>query len=121
LAAEKGGMETSSNRWYDDDDSDFYSSDDSSDENFCDEENVCNTMLLSGPVGCGKTSAVYACAEELGFKVTLLSQTKLKYRYSTICIHVLVLTVISRRVAYNWDQLKYATPISYFSKELFCS
>jgi DNA polymerase III delta prime subunit len=69
LVAKKGGKETSSKWWYDDDDSDFCSSDDSSDENFCEDEIVCNTMLVSGRVGCGKTSAVYACAEELGFKV----------------------------------------------------
>ena len=66
--AEKTRKETSG-QWYDDDDSDdFYSSDDSS-EDYCDEENICNTMLLSGPTGCGKTAAAYACAEELGFKV----------------------------------------------------
>ncbi|XP_028395212.1 ATPase family AAA domain-containing protein 5-like [Dendronephthya gigantea] len=69
LAAKKGKKETSS--WWqdDDDDSDFYSSDDNEDENFDDEDILCNTMLLSGPVGSGKTSSIYACAEELGFKV----------------------------------------------------
>ncbi|KAI0829645.1 hypothetical protein BC628DRAFT_1416689 [Trametes gibbosa] len=30
---------------------------------------VYNTILLSGPHGCGKTAAVYACAEELGWDV----------------------------------------------------
>ncbi|KAH8105813.1 P-loop containing nucleoside triphosphate hydrolase protein, partial [Cristinia sonorae] len=28
-----------------------------------------NTILLAGPPGCGKTAAVYACAEELGWEV----------------------------------------------------
>ena len=28
-----------------------------------------NCILLSGPTGCGKTAAVYACAAELGFEV----------------------------------------------------
>jgi hypothetical protein len=28
-----------------------------------------NTLLLAGPPGCGKTAAVYACAEELGWNV----------------------------------------------------
>ncbi|KAI0269145.1 hypothetical protein BC834DRAFT_864959 [Gloeopeniophorella convolvens] len=28
-----------------------------------------NTVLLAGPPGCGKTAAVYACAEELGWNV----------------------------------------------------
>lgn len=30
---------------------------------------LCNTMLLTGPPGVGKTASVYACAQELGFKV----------------------------------------------------
>lgn len=30
---------------------------------------LCNTMLITGPPGVGKTAAVYACAQELGFKV----------------------------------------------------
>ncbi|KAI0645412.1 hypothetical protein C8Q79DRAFT_691863 [Trametes meyenii] len=30
---------------------------------------VYNTILLTGPHGCGKTAAVYACAEELGWDV----------------------------------------------------
>ncbi|XP_008112592.2 ATPase family AAA domain-containing protein 5 [Anolis carolinensis] len=34
-----------------------------------DEAVLCNTMLLIGPPGIGKTAAVYACAQELGFKI----------------------------------------------------
>ncbi|KAH0629239.1 hypothetical protein JD844_011171 [Phrynosoma platyrhinos] len=34
-----------------------------------DETMLCNTMLLIGPPGIGKTAAVYACAQELGFKI----------------------------------------------------
>ncbi|NXS20126.1 ATAD5 protein, partial [Mystacornis crossleyi] len=30
---------------------------------------LCNTVLITGPPGVGKTAAVYACAQELGFKV----------------------------------------------------
>lgn len=30
---------------------------------------MCNTMLVLGPKGAGKTAAVYACAKELGYKV----------------------------------------------------
>ncbi|XP_019398344.1 PREDICTED: ATPase family AAA domain-containing protein 5 [Crocodylus porosus] len=30
---------------------------------------LCNTMLITGPPGVGKTAAVYACAQELGFKI----------------------------------------------------
>lgn len=33
------------------------------------EQELCNTMLMIGPSGVGKTAAVYACAQELGFKV----------------------------------------------------
>ncbi|XP_069809896.1 ATPase family AAA domain-containing protein 5 [Dendropsophus ebraccatus] len=42
---------------------DFHNSEDS------DEDSLCNTVLISGPPGVGKTAAVYACAQELGFKV----------------------------------------------------
>ncbi|XP_076026402.1 ATPase family AAA domain-containing protein 5b [Genypterus blacodes] len=33
------------------------------------EETPCSAVLLTGPPGVGKTAAVYACAQELGFKV----------------------------------------------------
>ncbi|KAB5530995.1 hypothetical protein PHYPO_G00135780 [Pangasianodon hypophthalmus] len=33
------------------------------------EDVLCNTLLITGPTGVGKTAAVYACAQELGFKV----------------------------------------------------
>ncbi|XP_074045079.1 ATPase family AAA domain-containing protein 5 isoform X2 [Macrotis lagotis] len=38
---------------------------------FDDEEgnSLCNTVLITGPPGVGKTAAVYACAQELGFKI----------------------------------------------------
>ncbi|XP_045072394.1 ATPase family AAA domain-containing protein 5 isoform X2 [Coregonus clupeaformis] len=32
------------------------------------EEDLCSTMLITGPPGVGKTASVYACAQELGFK-----------------------------------------------------
>ncbi|XP_044044944.1 ATPase family AAA domain-containing protein 5b isoform X2 [Siniperca chuatsi] len=33
------------------------------------EEPLCNAMLITGPPGVGKTASVYACSQELGFKV----------------------------------------------------
>ncbi|XP_028615137.1 ATPase family AAA domain-containing protein 5 [Grammomys surdaster] len=33
------------------------------------EHRLCNTVLITGPTGVGKTAAVYACAQELGFKI----------------------------------------------------
>lgn len=35
------------------------------------EKELCNTVLIIGPSGVGKTAAVYACAQELGFKVSV--------------------------------------------------
>lgn len=32
-------------------------------------DTVANTLLIAGPPGCGKTAAIYACAEELGWDV----------------------------------------------------
>ncbi|XP_060071807.1 ATPase family AAA domain-containing protein 5-like [Ylistrum balloti] len=57
----------SSNRddWWDDD-SDFALDSDDSDE---EEDRLCNTSLLCGPSGIGKTAVVYGLAHELGFKV----------------------------------------------------
>ncbi|XP_023126606.2 ATPase family AAA domain-containing protein 5 [Amphiprion ocellaris] len=42
---------------------------DCGEEDSQDLEDMCNTMLITGPTGVGKTAAVYACAQELGFKV----------------------------------------------------
>ncbi|KAM6957192.1 ATPase family AAA domain-containing protein 5 [Aplochiton taeniatus] len=33
------------------------------------EDTACNALLITGPTGVGKTAAIYACAQELGFKV----------------------------------------------------
>ena len=33
------------------------------------EPELCTALLITGPHGIGKTAAVYACAQELGFKV----------------------------------------------------
>ncbi|XP_077316800.1 ATPase family AAA domain-containing protein 5 isoform X2 [Lithobates pipiens] len=50
------------------DKNDTWDQDDFNDED-SDEDSLCNTMLITGPPGVGKTAAVYACAQELGFKV----------------------------------------------------
>ncbi|XP_015280171.1 PREDICTED: ATPase family AAA domain-containing protein 5 [Gekko japonicus] len=48
----------------------FDSMDFKDDKSYSDEETeLCNTVLLIGPPGIGKTAAVYACAQELGFKI----------------------------------------------------
>ncbi|XP_046854959.1 uncharacterized protein LOC124447992 [Xenia sp. Carnegie-2017] len=72
LTKKKSKTTRSSIDWSDSD-SDFYSSNDQNDA--FDTKQICNSMLLSGPFGCGKTSSVYACAEELGFKVIEVNAT----------------------------------------------
>ncbi|XP_056315828.1 ATPase family AAA domain-containing protein 5b [Danio aesculapii] len=39
---------------------------------------LCNTVLITGPSGVGKTAAVYACAQELGFKVFEVNSSVLR-------------------------------------------
>lgn len=52
---------------------------DCGEENFQDgEDMLCNTLLITGPTGVGKTAAVYACAQELGFKVQTLTDSYVK-------------------------------------------
>ncbi|XP_041095727.1 ATPase family AAA domain-containing protein 5-like isoform X2 [Polyodon spathula] len=59
---EKKQEKEKSEAWDDDD----FKNDQSEDEM---EDLLCNTVLITGPPGVGKTAAVYACAQELGFKV----------------------------------------------------
>ncbi|XP_004342580.1 hypothetical protein CAOG_07979 [Capsaspora owczarzaki ATCC 30864] len=33
------------------------------------QQDICNTLVISGPTGTGKTSCVYACAQELHYKI----------------------------------------------------
>ncbi|XDV35955.1 hypothetical protein PO909_005816 [Leuciscus waleckii] len=42
------------------------------------EKELCNTVLMIGPSGVGKTAAVYACAQELGFKVFEVNSSVLR-------------------------------------------
>lgn len=39
------------------------------------EGELCNTLLIHGPTGAGKSAAVFACAEQLGFKVRAHTHT----------------------------------------------
>jgi len=55
------------------DDSDF-DSDDSEEEDL----SLCNTTLITGPYGVGKTSAVYALAQEMGYKVFEVNPSSLR-------------------------------------------
>ena len=56
--------------WWDaDSDSDFQVSDDASDDSDSEGGSLSTAMFITGPTGVGKTSMVYACAEELGYKV----------------------------------------------------
>ncbi|XP_068761960.1 ATPase family AAA domain-containing protein 5-like isoform X1 [Montipora capricornis] len=56
--------------WWDaDSDSDFQVSDDASDDSDSEGGSLSTAMFIMGPTGVGKTSMVYACAEELGYKV----------------------------------------------------
>ncbi|KAJ7959130.1 ATPase family AAA domain-containing protein 5 [Quillaja saponaria] len=59
----------------DGDSDDDYSSphSDADSENIYEEDNLRNVLLLTGPIGSGKSAAVYACAQEQGFEVLELS------------------------------------------------
>ncbi|XP_052071004.1 ATPase family AAA domain-containing protein 5-like isoform X2 [Mytilus californianus] len=52
--------------WWADDDSDFNVDSEGSEE---EEDKLCNTVMLMGPTGIGKSTTVYALAQEIGFKV----------------------------------------------------
>ena len=43
-------------------------------------------LLLCGPIGCGKTAAVYTCAHELGYKVLEINSTLLRNRQNVLSI-----------------------------------
>ena len=43
-------------------------------------------LLVCGPVGCGKTAAVYACAEELGYKVLEVNSAHCRSRQNLLGI-----------------------------------
>ena len=53
---------------YDSDDDEYWESEDE-DDGLGGGKSVANGVLISGPVGCGKTATVYALAREFGFKV----------------------------------------------------
>ena len=55
------------------------------------EEDVSTVLLVRGPVGCGKTSAIYACASKLGYKVSLPHATMCLYVCLFVCISMCVI------------------------------
>ena len=58
--------------WWDNDgDSDFQMSDNTSEDSDTEGVRLSTAMFISGPTGVGKTAMVYACAEELGYKVCM--------------------------------------------------
>ncbi|XP_059167277.1 ATPase family AAA domain-containing protein 5-like [Physella acuta] len=79
-----------------------------SDSDFTDSEDedsaLCNTFLITGPHGCGKTSSVYALAQELDFKVFEVNSSSL--RSGKQLLSQLEEATQSHRVAQN----KVATP-----------
>eukprot|EP00117_Sycon_ciliatum_P011601 scpid46863/ scgid2229/ ATPase family AAA domain-containing protein 5; Chromosome fragility-associated gene 1 protein len=42
------------------------------------QQQLCSTVLLTGPHGCGKTAAVFACAQELGYEVLEVNSSSLR-------------------------------------------
>lgn len=53
----------------DEDDDEYWESDDDDDDGLGGGPSVANGVLISGPAGCGKTAAIYALANEFGFKI----------------------------------------------------
>ncbi|XP_061627554.1 ATPase family AAA domain-containing protein 5b isoform X2 [Phyllopteryx taeniolatus] len=45
----------------------------------------CNTMLITGPPGVGKTASVYACAQELGFQVFEVNSSSQRNGRQVLC------------------------------------
>ncbi|XP_050212317.1 uncharacterized protein LOC126662589 isoform X2 [Mercurialis annua] len=62
----QAGIECSGTDEYDIQDPDYHSSDS---ETISEEDSLKNILLITGPVGSGKSAAVYACAKEHGFRV----------------------------------------------------
>lgn len=54
---------------YTEDEAEYWERDDDVDDGFGGGKSVANGVLISGPVGSGKSSTVYALAKELGYKV----------------------------------------------------
>ncbi|KAJ8037366.1 ATPase family AAA domain-containing protein 5 [Holothuria leucospilota] len=66
---EAKALKGSSGEPNEDSESDFEPSDEGGSDSEDDGDGLCNTILITGPHGVGKTSMVYACAKEMGFKV----------------------------------------------------
>lgn len=77
--------------WDNDSDSDFQMSDNASDDSNTEGVGLSTAMFISGPTGVGKTAMVYACAEELGYKVHVL--VRLKYFIRLVASHFFYLSL----------------------------
>eukprot|EP00949_MAST-11_sp_MAST-11-sp1_P004936 g4936.t1 len=51
-----------------------------------DEDDFQNMALVTGPTGCGKTSAIYACAAELGYEIIEINAEKARTRSSILSL-----------------------------------
>ncbi|KAM9494077.1 ATPase family AAA domain-containing protein 5 [Clarias gariepinus] len=69
LRADREERRKQQEKKHEDDSNDSWLEGDSSEGLEDAEDMLCNTLLITGPTGVGKTAAVYACAQELGFKV----------------------------------------------------
>jgi len=69
----KQDKKSSSNQewWEEDHDSDFHFSDEDNNDSDDEGPGLSSAMLIAGPRGSAKTATVYACAKELGYKVSL--------------------------------------------------
>ena len=81
-----------------DEDSDFDMDSDDSDI----EDTLCNTMLITGPHGSGKTVAVYALAQELGFKVRLHYVTPCSLQGHLAAVKVLQFILWPRNLVFRY-------------------
>lgn len=127
--AKQKGKSTTSNQasthtleWWDNDsDSDFQMSDNASEDSDTEGVRLSTAMFISGPTGVGKTAMVYACAEELGYKVCPSHIKILNYNYSG---QSFLLLIFARSCLYSRFRFKlkaeHLGPTFLLSRHLCC-